>query len=185
MLNQTGWALTLWCQLEDTFQLIVTPQGIEKVTIQLIDTPTKVYAIGAKLFLSKVPLEVLQNWVLIQLIVTPHILGKVQGQIKEVCRLIELCLLIGTREYSVRTIGVRGVFLQRGGISQPSMLLACFNSAGGANAGLRKSLRGMSHYTFLGENFVLTNLGPRILDRCTHEGKTFLWKTILSSKTVS
>ena len=75
------------------------PQGIEKVTIQLIDTPTKVYAIGARLFLSKVPLEVLQNWVLIQLIVTPHILGKVQGQIKEVCRLIEPCLLIGTREY--------------------------------------------------------------------------------------
>ena len=35
---------TLWCQLEDMFQLIVTPQGIEKVTIQLIDTPTKVYA---------------------------------------------------------------------------------------------------------------------------------------------
>ena len=90
---------TLWFQLEDMFQLIVTPQGIEKVTIQLIDTPTKVYAIGARLFLSKVPLEVLQNWVLIQLIVTPHILGKVQGQIKEVCRLIEPCLLIGTREY--------------------------------------------------------------------------------------
>ena len=51
---------TLWCQLEDMFQLIVTPQGIEKVMIQLIDTPTKVYAIGARLFLSKVPLEVLQ-----------------------------------------------------------------------------------------------------------------------------
>ena len=64
---------TLWCQLKDMFQLIVTPQGIEKVTIQLIDT-TKVYAIGARLFLSKVPLEVLQNWVLIQLIVTPHVL---------------------------------------------------------------------------------------------------------------
>ena len=48
------------------FQLIVTPQGKEKVTIQLKDTPTKVYAIGARLFLSKVPLEVLQNWVLIQ-----------------------------------------------------------------------------------------------------------------------
>ena len=78
------------------FQLKVTPQGIEKVTIPLIDTPTKVYAIGARLFLSKVPLEV---WVLIQLVVTPHILGKVQGQIKEVCRLIEPCLLIGTREY--------------------------------------------------------------------------------------
>ena len=72
-----------------------------------------------------------------------------------------------------------------GGISQPSILLTCFNSAGGANAGLRKSLRVMSHYPFLGENFVLTNLGPRILDRSAHEGKTFLWKTILSSKTVS
>ena len=31
--------------------------------IKLIDTPTKVYAIGAWLFLSKVPLEVLQNLV--------------------------------------------------------------------------------------------------------------------------
>ena len=39
-------------------------------------------------------------------------------------------------EEGVGTIGVRGVFLQRGGISQASMLLACFNSAGGANAGL-------------------------------------------------
>ena len=68
------------------------------VLIQLIYTPTKVYAIGAKLFLSKVPLEVPQNWVLIQLVVTAHIMGKVQGQIKEVCRLIELCLLIETRE---------------------------------------------------------------------------------------
>ena len=55
---------TLWFQLEDMFQLIVTPQGIEKVMIQLKDTPSKVYAIGAELFLSKVPLEVLQNWVL-------------------------------------------------------------------------------------------------------------------------
>ena len=27
-----------------------TPQGIEQVTLQLKDTPTKVYAIGAKLF---------------------------------------------------------------------------------------------------------------------------------------
>ena len=44
-------------------------------------------------------IEVLQNWVWIQLIVMPHILGKVQCQIKEVCRLIEPCLLIGTREY--------------------------------------------------------------------------------------
>ena len=55
------WFGTLWFQLEDMFQLIVTPQGIEKVTIQLIDTPTKVYAIGARLFLSRVPLEVLQT----------------------------------------------------------------------------------------------------------------------------
>ena len=45
----------LWFQLEDMFQLIVTPQGIEKVMIQLKDTPSKVYAIGAELFLSKVP----------------------------------------------------------------------------------------------------------------------------------
>ena len=74
------------------------PQGIEKVTIQLIDTPTKVYAIGARMFLSKMLLEVLQNGVLIQLIVTPHILGKVEGQIKEVCRLIEPCLQFGTKE---------------------------------------------------------------------------------------
>ena len=35
------------------FQLIVTPQGIEKVTIQLIDTPSKVYAAGARLFFIK------------------------------------------------------------------------------------------------------------------------------------
>ena len=53
--------VTFWCQLEDMFQLIAMPQGIEKVTIQLKDTPTKVYAIDAKLILSRVPLEVLQN----------------------------------------------------------------------------------------------------------------------------
>ena len=53
--------LTLWFQLEDMFQLIVTPQGIEKVTIQLKDTPTKKYAIGAMLILLRVTLEVLQN----------------------------------------------------------------------------------------------------------------------------
>ena len=52
---------TLWCQLEDMFQLIVNPQGIKKVTIQLVDAPTKEYAIGVKLILSKVPLEVFQN----------------------------------------------------------------------------------------------------------------------------
>ena len=64
---------TLWFQLKDMFQLIVTPQGIEKVTFQSNDTPTKGHAIDAtNLFSSKVPLEVLQNWELIQLIVTPH-----------------------------------------------------------------------------------------------------------------
>ena len=52
---------TLWFQLEDMFPLIVMPQGMEKVTIHLKDTPTKVYAIGARLFLSKVPQEVLRN----------------------------------------------------------------------------------------------------------------------------
>ena len=51
------------------------------------------------LFLSKVPLEVLQNRVLVQLIVTPHKLKKVQGPINEMCGSIELCLLIGTRKY--------------------------------------------------------------------------------------
>ena len=94
--------------IEDMFQLIVMPQGIEKVMIQLKDTPTKVYAIGAELFLSKVPLEVLQNWVLIQLIVMPHILGKVQGQIKEVCQSIEPCLLIETRE----SMHVESIYLE-------------------------------------------------------------------------
>ena len=34
-------ACTLWFQLEDMLQLLVTPQGIEKVTIQLKDTPDK------------------------------------------------------------------------------------------------------------------------------------------------
>ena len=52
---------TLWFQLVDVFQLIGTPQGIEQVTVQLKDTPTKVCSIGAKLFLLKVLLEVLQN----------------------------------------------------------------------------------------------------------------------------
>ena len=32
----------------------------------------------------------------------PHILEKVKGQIKEMCQLIEPCLLIGTREYVVK-----------------------------------------------------------------------------------
>ena len=48
--------------LEDMFQLIVMPQGIEKVKIQLKDSPIKVYAIGAKLFLSKVPIEQAFFW---------------------------------------------------------------------------------------------------------------------------
>ena len=47
-----------------------------KVRIRIV--VATVYAIGARLFLSKVPLEVLQNWVLIQLIVTPHF-GKSTG----------------------------------------------------------------------------------------------------------
>ena len=48
---------TLWFQLEDMFQLISLSQAIEQVAVQLKDTPTKVYAIDARLFLSKVPLE--------------------------------------------------------------------------------------------------------------------------------
>ena len=52
--------LLFGAKLEDMFQLIVTPPGIWKLMIQLKDTPSKVYAIGAELFLSKLPLEVLQ-----------------------------------------------------------------------------------------------------------------------------
>ena len=37
------------------FQIIGTPQGIEQVTVQLKDTPTKVYAIGAKFFIKGAP----------------------------------------------------------------------------------------------------------------------------------
>ena len=67
MINHSSFLLTpatpptLWCQLEDMFQLIVTPQGIGKVMIQLKDTLLKVYAIGSELLLSKLPLELLQN----------------------------------------------------------------------------------------------------------------------------
>ena len=63
----------------------------------LKDTPTRVHTIDAKLFLLKVPLEVLQNSVFFQLIVMHCILEKVQGKIKEVCQIIKLRLLIGTR----------------------------------------------------------------------------------------
>ena len=45
--------ITLWFQSKDMFQLIVMPQGIEKVTIQLKDTLTKVYAMGAVLIFIK------------------------------------------------------------------------------------------------------------------------------------
>ena len=46
---------TLWFQIEDLFQLLVTPQGIEKVMIQLKDTPSKVYAIGRVVFIKGAP----------------------------------------------------------------------------------------------------------------------------------
>ena len=52
---------------------------------------------GAKLFLSKVPLEVPQNGLLIQLIDTPHIVENLQGLMKELFQSIEPCLVIGTR----------------------------------------------------------------------------------------
>ena len=61
------------------------PQGIKKVTIQLLDTPTKVYAIGAKLFFIKGAPRSASKLGIDPIIVTPHILGKVQGQIKEMC----------------------------------------------------------------------------------------------------
>ena len=52
-------------------------------------------SMGAKFSLSKVPPEVLQNWVLIHVINMPHIFKNVQGLIKE---LILSCLVIGTGE---------------------------------------------------------------------------------------
>ena len=41
---------TLWCQLEDTFQLIVTPQGIELVMvhIEVISQRFKMYRVKYK-----------------------------------------------------------------------------------------------------------------------------------------
>ena len=45
--------VTLWFQLQDMFQLIVTPQGIEKVTIQLKDTITRVYAMVLSCFYQR------------------------------------------------------------------------------------------------------------------------------------
>ena len=69
---------------------------------QLIATPTYkgicnrcqvVFAKGAPRSASKLSIDPITE------IVTPHILEKVQGQIKEMCQLIEPCLLIGTREY--------------------------------------------------------------------------------------
>ena len=81
------------------FQLLTgTPQGIEQVTVQLKVTPTKVHAISAKLSISKVPLEVLQNWVLIQLKDILHIFENVLGLIKELNQLLAPCLVIGTGE---------------------------------------------------------------------------------------
>ena len=50
--------------------------------------------------LSKVPLEVLQNWALIQLMDTPHILENVQGLIKELFQIIGPCIVIRTGEYA-------------------------------------------------------------------------------------
>ena len=71
------------------FQLIGTPQGIEQFTVQLKDTPTEVCIYnGCKVCFSKVPLEVLQNWVLIQLIDMPHFFENVECLIKELIQLI-------------------------------------------------------------------------------------------------
>ena len=80
------------------YKAATTSWARQEIQMQAMVTPFSSWIL--RQFLSKVPLEVLQNWVLIQLIVTPHILGKVLGQIKEVCRLIEPCLLIGTRKYT-------------------------------------------------------------------------------------
>ena len=68
---------------EKAIQLIVTSYNLDLILL-----------LSSTIQIKVMPL--LLN-ILIQLIVTPHILGKVQGQIKEVCQLIEPSLLIGTR----------------------------------------------------------------------------------------
>ena len=72
---------------EKAIQLIVTSYNLDLILL-----------LSSTIQIKVMPL--LLN-ILIQLIVTPHILGKVRGQIKEVCQLIEPCLLIGTREYII------------------------------------------------------------------------------------
>ena len=52
---------TQWFQLEIIFQLVGMPHCYEQVTVRSKGTPTKLYALGAKLFLSRVALEVLQK----------------------------------------------------------------------------------------------------------------------------
>ena len=93
---------------EKAIQLIVTSYNLDLILL-----------LSSTIQIKVMPL--LLN-ILIQLIVTPHILGKVQGLIKEVCRLIEPCLLIGTREY-FQKLPKRSVlsFQQRYG-SNPSAL---------------------------------------------------------------
>ena len=70
---------------EKAIQLIVTSYNLDLILL-----------LSSTIQIKVMPL--LLN-ILIQLIVTPHILGKVQGQIKELCQLIDQCLLNGTREY--------------------------------------------------------------------------------------
>ena len=80
------------------FQLIVTPQGIEKVMIQLKDTPTKVYAIGAEFFFIKGAPRSASKLCMDPINSHASYIGKKHRVKKEMCRLIEPCLLIGTRE---------------------------------------------------------------------------------------
>ena len=64
---------------------------------------------------------------MIQLIVTTHILEIIKGQIKEVCRLIEPCLLIGTRECYVVYLTVDLMF--DGALCGPVDILAALPAA--------------------------------------------------------
>ena len=47
-LKGSGNLVTLWCQLEDMFQLIGTSQGIERVLFQIIVTPEYFEKYGVK-----------------------------------------------------------------------------------------------------------------------------------------
>ena len=77
------------------FQLIVMTQGIEKITIQLKDTPTKVYSIGARLFFIKGAPRSASKLGTDPINRHTSYFRKCKGSNKNQIQLIEPCLVIG------------------------------------------------------------------------------------------